>query len=230
MLPRVFSESKGTIMPRRKLFTVSNALSVSRVVLLIPIYKALSQNTLEGNTWALFFMLIAVVTDFLDGYMARHLNQVSDWGKVLDPLADKICIFGVCLILALPVRENILPLWFLLLLLLRELMVVGGGIYLYRRRQIIAVSNIWGKSTSFVLALMLISYVVKLEPSTARFSWLNYEFLLWLSFSFLLVSTVSYGIRFYRVMGTRQNAVQSGIFKTNGAPGETGSGQSGGEN
>ena len=176
-------------MPKRKLFTVSNALSISRIALLVPIYNALSQNTIEGNAWALFFMLIAVVTDFLDGYIARRLNQVSDWGKVLDPLADKICIFGVCLILALPMRENMLPLWFLLLLLLRELIVVSGGIYLYQRRQIVAVSNIWGKSTSFVLALMLISYVVKLEPSVEGFRWLNYEFLLWLSLSFLLVST-----------------------------------------
>lgn len=217
-------------MPKGKAFTISNLISVSRIVLLWPIYKGLSQNTHEGNLWALFFMLIAVLTDFMDGFLARRLNQVSDWGKLFDPLADKICIFGVCLILALPVRENMLPIWFLAALLIRELMIVVGGYIIYRRKRFVTVSNIWGKSTSFVLAIMLISYVVKLEPSPTWLSWLNYQFLLWLSLSFLVVSTVSYGSRFFKILGARKDNVRSGIFKTNGAQGGTGSRQSSGEN
>lgn len=213
-------------MLKGKVFTASNALSMFRVLLLIPIYLGLSQNTTRGNIWALCFMSLAILSDFLDGYLARRLGQISDLGKILDPFADKICLIGVCLILASPARANPIPLWFLAVLFGREIVVLIGGYFIYRRQDLIMTSNIWGKSTSTVLAFTLVAYVVRLEPESAWLAWLNYRSLLWLSLSFLLVSTVTYGWRFLQAWSGRNRVVQSGFLKT----GDTGSSSSSGRN
>ena len=196
-------------MPQGKTYTASNGLSILRIFLLIPIWKLLSLNTESGNLWALLLMFVAVISDFFDGFLARRFGQVSDLGKVLDPLADKICILGVYLILASPVRENPLPYWFLLVMMIRELIVLTGGYLLYRRQRIIVKSNIWGKTTSTILALMLISCVLKLETTSFWLYWLNCQFLLWLSLSFMLVATFTYGARFFKLLGGQKRVVQS---------------------
>ncbi len=188
-------------MINTKSLTISNFLSLLRVMLIVPIFQGLMQNTPEGNAWALFYMGLAITTDFLDGFLARRLDQVTDLGKVLDPLADKICILGVGLTLALPFRDNPLPLWFLIVILGKDIAIVTGAFMIYRRRKIVPTSNIWGKSTSTIIAAMLVSYVLQLDFQSPWLLWLNYKFLLWLSLSFILVSMVSYSWRFFVLMG-----------------------------
>ncbi|TKJ41124.1 hypothetical protein CEE37_05500 [candidate division LCP-89 bacterium B3_LCP] len=219
----------GAKMPEGKAFTLSNAMSIFRVLLLGPIYLGLSQNTASGNLWALNFMLLAVLSDYFDGYLARKLQQESDWGRLLDPVADKICIFAVCLMLASPIRENPVPSWLLWVLVVREFIVVSGGYLIYRRKRVVVKSNIWGKSTSFVLALMLFSYMLQLQPAIIWLSWLNYNFLLWLSFSFIIVSTTSYGVRFYRAFFTSEGSIGSRVMKPDSAGQSTGSNRSEGK-
>jgi len=203
-------------MLKGKTLTPSNVLSLFRIFLLVPIYQGLSQNTVSGNTWALFYMILAVMSDFLDGFLARRLKQVSDLGKVLDPLADKVCILGVCLILTLPVRDNPLPFWFLLVILVREIGIVSGGYLIYRRSKLIVTSNIWGKSASAILSSLLISNALQFEPASPWLSWSNCQFLLWLSLSFMLVSTISYARRFYLLLGKRKGIAHTGILNANG--------------
>lgn len=204
-------------MWKSKALTASNALSLFRVILLLPIYHFLSQNTGKDNLIALSLMGLAIISDYLDGFLARRLGQITDWGKVLDPLADKICIVVICIILASPVRENPIPLWFIGLILVRDLAILSGGYLIYHRQSIIVKSNIWGKSTSTVLALMLISYVIKLQPPPEWISWLNYQFLLWLSVSFIFVSSMSYGWLFIRLMVGKKGVVQSGLYNPDSA-------------
>ncbi len=201
--------------------TISNFLSIVRVMLIVPIFQSLSQNTPEGNAWALFYMTLAIISDFLDGFLARVLGQVSDLGKLLDPLADKICILSVTLILTLPIRENPLPLWFLAFLLFREITIITCGYLIYKRRQILVTSNIWGKSTSTAIALMLLSYIIELKPASIWLIWLNYNFLLWLSFSFIIVSAFSYGRRFYKLLTENGQTLSSGLINTKNVSGRT---------
>ena len=197
-----------------KALTISNFLSILRIMLIVPIFQGLVQNTPEGNAWALFYMILAMISDFLDGFFARKLDQITDLGKLLDPLADKICIFGVALILTLPIREVSLPVWFLIFLLVREITILTCGYLLYRRRNIVAASNIWGKSTSTVLAIMLVSYVLKFEPGSPWLFWLNYRFLLWLSFSFVIASAISYALRFYQLYTKQEQSIRTRILNT----------------
>lgn len=67
------------------------------------------------------FVLIAV-TDFLDGYIARRDNLITNFGKLMDPIADKVFVFSVCMVL---VKYDFLSLWLVLILLAREFVVVG---------------------------------------------------------------------------------------------------------
>lgn len=200
-------------MLKTKTLTISNVLSLLRVMLLVPIFQGLSQNTPVGTAWALFYMFIAVLTDFLDGFLARRLDQISDLGKVLDPLADKICIFGVALILTVPIRENPLPTWFLLVIMVREIGILGGGYFIYRRQGIVLTSNIWGKSTSTIIAAMLFSYVINFKPASPWLAWMNYRFLLWLSVSFIIVSALSYTWRFLKLLNAAPHSLSSEILK-----------------
>lgn len=186
-------------------------------MLLVPIFQGLSQNTLEGNAWAFFYMVLAILTDFLDGFIARKLNQITDLGKLLDPLADKITIIGVYLILALPIRETPLPFWFLIVLFVRDMTILTCGYFIYRKRKIVVKSNIWGKSTATILAAMLVSYVLNLTPTAPWLFWIHYKFLLWLSLSFIPVSGISYGWRFYQLYVRQSESARSSIYKTKDA-------------
>jgi CDP-diacylglycerol--glycerol-3-phosphate 3-phosphatidyltransferase len=186
-------------------------------MLLVPIFQGLSQNTHEGNAWALFYMVLAILTDFLDGFIARKLNQITDLGKLLDPLADKVTIIGVYLILALPIRESPLPFWFLLVLFIRDMTILTCGYFIYRKRKIVVKSNIWGKSTSTMLAAMLVSYVLNLTPTTPWLFWIHYKFLLWLALSFIAVSGISYGWRFYQLCWGQAKTTRSSMYKAKDA-------------
>jgi CDP-diacylglycerol--glycerol-3-phosphate 3-phosphatidyltransferase len=212
-------------MSKIPILTVSNLLSVSRIFLLAPIFWVLSRNTPSGNVWALFFMALAVLTDFLDGFLARRMGQVSDLGKVLDPVADKICLISVGLFLCSPHRANPLPPWFFILLIARDVAVVGLGYYLYRRVRIITTSNIWGKTTSGVLATMLIIYTLQFHHNPPFLSWLPSrldQFVLWLAFSFMLVSTLSYARRFYRLLAQgKGTAYRSRVLNAGGGAPQT---------
>ncbi|RJP78682.1 MAG: CDP-alcohol phosphatidyltransferase family protein [Candidatus Zixiibacteriota bacterium] len=192
-----------------KFLTASNFLSLLRVLLLVPIFLALGKNTAAGNAWALLFMGLAVVTDYMDGYLARKMGQISDLGRVLDPVADKICIAAVALFLASPWRQLPLPLWFVLVVVIRDLAVVGSGYLIYRRAGFVVTSNWWGKFTSGFLAALLITYVLHFDRYLGKAAATLQDLLLGLSLLFLLISTVSYGLRMAAIYAGRHPSVSS---------------------
>lgn len=99
--------------------TTASKLTLLRVVM-IPVFMAL---LLLGYSWiALAVFILASLTDFVDGYVARHFNQVSDFGKFLDPLADKLLVFAAMLIF---VQWNRMPAWAVMIVLAREFAVSG---------------------------------------------------------------------------------------------------------
>ena len=73
-------------------------------------------------TIAILFFLIASITDFLDGYIARKLKLVTDFGKLMDPLVDKILTSAVFIILT---KENMIPAWITITIISREFLVTG---------------------------------------------------------------------------------------------------------
>lgn len=117
----------------KKNLNVPNALTLLRL-LLIPVFVWLY---VDGETqpslryWSLGVFLAACFTDLLDGYIARKYNQITDLGKLMDPLADKVMVLTATLSLAISINETWL--WIVLgILLFKELfMVVGGSLLLH---------------------------------------------------------------------------------------------------
>jgi cardiolipin synthase len=129
----------------RRLLTVPNLLSGARIAL-IPVFVIL---LLESDTRVPGFVLlwVLVATDWVDGFIARRTGQVTELGKVLDPLADRL-ILGAALITFVAV--DAIPLWAALLVLVRDALVLGAGIVLGARGIRIAVRPI-GKYATFTL-------------------------------------------------------------------------------
>ena len=99
--------------------TTASKITLARVAL-IPVFMVL---LLRGhNWWALAAFAIASLTDFVDGYIARHYNQTSDFGKFLDPLADKLLVTAAMLVF---VQWNMMPAWAVMVVLAREFAVSG---------------------------------------------------------------------------------------------------------
>tara|TARA_B100000579_G_scaffold365024_1_gene324200 strand:- start:176 stop:748 length:573 start_codon:yes stop_codon:yes gene_type:complete len=101
------------------LTTIINGLTISRILLGLPIILALKSG---NNDVFILLMLIGGLTDFLDGYLARKYNKQSAIGAKLDPLADKIILLGPMIWLA---HENLVPLWSIWLLISRELIITS---------------------------------------------------------------------------------------------------------
>ena len=110
-----------------------------------------------NSTGAIILTGVLIVTDFADGYFARKLNQVSEMGKVLDPLADKFCIgLGV---LALYQAYG-LPFWITALIIGRDIAILLGSMVLISRLPYVTPSAWPGKIAVTVISLMFLSYLV----------------------------------------------------------------------
>ncbi len=175
-----------------KTWTISNILSASRVALLLPIIILL-MNDASGNRWyVVILIVVGALTDFLDGYFARKFNQVSDLGKILDPLADKISLGALVIILAV---LQILPLWFVVCVLLRDALIFAGGMYIKRTKGILLQSNWLGKWTAGILSILVGVTILELEVLS-----LMQSVLLFGTTLMLLLSFISYAKRFIALM------------------------------
>lgn len=121
-------EVTRTTPPTDRLLTIPNAISLLRIAL-VPVFAML---IVDRDTTAVGFTVFAVVlaTDWLDGVVARGMGQVSEVGKVLDPLADRIAIAAGLVAL---VARDAFPLWAALPILLRDSLVLVAGILLLAR-------------------------------------------------------------------------------------------------
>ncbi len=149
-------------------WTISNLLSFSRIVLLIPILLFLRENTPAGNLKAFGFMLLAAATDWFDGYLARRFHQKSDLGRIIDPVSDKICVGAIAAYLAI-YRD--FPLWFLILILARDFTILIVGLFMTVRRGV-PESNWPGKVAVTAMAVVLIVFTLDIEPVKWPFFWI----------------------------------------------------------
>ena len=100
----------------------ANKLTILRVVMIPAFLLVLYLDVPNANYWALAIFAAASITDTLDGYIARHYNQITDFGKFMDPLADK-CLVTAALLWG--VEAGQMPAWALLIVIIREFGVSG---------------------------------------------------------------------------------------------------------
>ncbi len=144
-------------------FTVPNALTISRMILLIPFYLLGKKYPEQpGNMMLLSIILgiviVGVLTDFLDGFIARKLNQTSPFGQLLDPISDKMVSFTALILLYLHYN---FPLWMLVIYMSRELLGVLGTSLLFMNYGIQGKPNLWGKFGVGVTALAVFWYIMQ---------------------------------------------------------------------
>lgn len=133
---------------------ISNSLSISRIILAIPIIILLLINKIEI---AIGLGVIAGITDFLDGYLARKLGQVTELGKIIDPIADKVFIGLIGIVL---VYIDKMPLWFLASIIGRDLLILIGGMYARKKINITLTSTFEGKATYTIILLVTLGLVL----------------------------------------------------------------------
>ena len=100
----------------------ANKLTIPRVIMIPAFLLVLYLNVPFANYWALAIFVVASVTDWLDGYIARHYNQTTNFGKFMDPLADK-CLVTAAMVWFVEIGQ--MPGWALLVVLIREFGVSG---------------------------------------------------------------------------------------------------------
>ena len=100
-----------------------------------------------------------MATDKLDGDLARSRGEETEWGKILDPLADKICVAVMALVL---LKLGDFPLWFVLALVLRDLLILAGGIYLKSSKGVVLSSNVAGKWVAALIAFTIFVILLNL--------------------------------------------------------------------
>ncbi len=161
--------------------TIPNWITFSRLLGIPFILYGLQNPTPQSRWICLIIFLLAAGTDWLDGYLARKLNQVSDLGKFLDPLVDKLLVLAPLLAL---IELGQIPAWGVFLILARELAIAGWR----ANKTTITGANIWGKfkTVSQIIAIALLiaplSQVWRL-PSLIAF---------WISVGFTLISGAIY--------------------------------------
>ncbi|MFP4352198.1 MAG: CDP-diacylglycerol--glycerol-3-phosphate 3-phosphatidyltransferase [Puniceicoccaceae bacterium] len=136
--------------------SLPNLLTLSRIPFLFAITACLLLPT-PGPSLALVFFIVAAITDWADGWLARRTGDVSDFGKLMDALADKILMVGMLVVL---LSAGLLPIWCLFLVLLilaREFWVTGLRLVAAARGVVLAAENLGKYKTVFqILAIALL--------------------------------------------------------------------------
>lgn len=134
---------------------IPNMLTVFRIFL-IPIFLAVYFSSPETNLLqAVGIFLLAGATDVLDGYIARKYNQITKFGTVMDPLADKLMLITALTSFTI---TGIVPLFLLIIILAKELFMIIGGILTYRKG-IINPANKYGKTATFLFHVSMVTLV-----------------------------------------------------------------------
>ena len=175
----------------KEILGASNLISVSRMLLVIPTAYFLSQmNEVESyRIIVILFFVGAYITDLLDGFIARKLNQITEMGKIIDPLADKV--FVMMIVLQLFWMEEI-PAYYFWIIILRDVFIFLGGIYVSKIIGKVLPSNLLGKITVASIAAFLVGIV----GGASQIEWL-YNYLLYQSIILSFASVVGYGVRAY---------------------------------
>ena len=162
------------LLKKNKLLTAANATSVARALMVFPIVYLL--NAWDGQLinfpmWAAFWIAMSIFSDYLDGWFARSYHEVSRLGKFLDPVADKIVIFGV-LFFAKPISQSI-PGWFVAFIIFREFFIFVLGYLVSKDSKREMQANRTGKWSIFLTSITFILLIFKLQPWADYFLYLT---------------------------------------------------------
>ena len=171
--------------------TTASKITLARVAL-IPVFMIF---LLLGWNWvALVVFILASLTDFVDGYVARHYNQISDFGKFLDPLADKLLVVAALLIF---LQWGRIPAWMVMVVLTREFAVTGLRLIAVQTGRVIAA----GWSGKIKTASTMVGLCVMMAVSHPVLD----VVISWIIVLTTLVSGVEYFVENWDVLGLKKS-------------------------
>ena len=180
-----------------KLFTISNFISFSRIFIVIPVVYRHYINGYSVDAIIILLIGYGVISDYLDGFVARKTNTISEIGKMIDPISDKI---AAGLLFIYTVVIGWIPFWFLWLFIARDILILIGSSFIKLRYGKVAMSTISGKISVNVISLYWISIFFFRSASLAH------TILLWASVAIMLFSFIMYLLRYRNIMnGARFN-------------------------
>jgi cardiolipin synthase len=180
-------------MDVKKIFNASNFLSFVRLFLIIPAWIAFNNFDATFYRYSVAAIgIFAAITDILDGYLARKLNQITEFGKIIDPIADKVLIAFVVINLFL---LNEIPDYYFYLIVGRDVLILLGGVIVSKKLGKVLPSDYLGKAT--VLAISFVLLMILLNASRES---LPYQFLYYTSILLIFSSLINYLLIAYRIL------------------------------
>lgn len=150
---------------------IPNILTILRFILIpVILYFIFTGHYLLG----FIFFTISGITDILDGAIARKFNLITNFGKLMDPLADKLTQISV---LATLVFQKIIPFWILIIVLLKELLMIIGASFLYGK-DVVVYSKWFGKLATVLFYLAIVCSLIIKEFALTGI-WQNLDFILY---------------------------------------------------
>jgi len=152
--------------------SLPNRLTMLRIVLAAAVFGALMADEPGWHGAALVMFIVAIITDWLDGWLARRMKAVSPFGKVADPIADKILVIGT-LIALIRMKDLAVPLWAVFLIVIRELVIGGVRVIAGAQGKVLSADK-WGKIKTAIqlIAIMAMVGVVVLRDHALAQPWM----------------------------------------------------------
>jgi CDP-diacylglycerol--glycerol-3-phosphate 3-phosphatidyltransferase len=145
-----------------------NLLTLSRIGFAFVLVYLLLLNSLAGNVWAAIVFLIASLTDFYDGYLAKKKGMISDFGKIMDPISDKVLMLALFFVLA---YLGMIMWWMVILIAIREIGVTVDRLYCVNRGLVLAaekagkIKTVFQITTiSFILIYLILEQAAFANP------------------------------------------------------------------
>ena len=178
---------------------IPNALTILRFILIPFIVVYIVQ---DKYIEAFVFLTISGLTDVLDGIIARKFNFITNFGKLIDPLADKTTQISILVTLAL---KNIIPMWILVIVFVKEFVMVAGASFLYGKELVVS-SKWYGKLATILFYLAIVSsFAIKywnsvaLAPENSVVTLPQFDiYIYYLALATTIFSLVMYYITFYK--------------------------------
>ena len=160
-------------MNLKNIFNASNFLSFVRLLLVIPAWIAFNNFDQEISRYSVAAIgIFAAITDILDGYLARKLNQITEFGKIIDPLADKVLIAFVVINLFL---LGEIPDYYFYLIIGRDLLILLGGLIVSKKLGRVLPSDYLGKATVLSISFVLLAILLNLSEESVIYQILYYS-------------------------------------------------------
>ena len=176
-----------------KVLTLANIISLLRAAAAIPIIYTLNYPDLRAVTAGI--VILAILSDALDGYFARKAGEVTHVGMWLDPIADFIVITSIVLFLVI---MDLFPLWFFCFYIIRHFMIAVPALYFVNTGRYILHSNWWGKWTTGITTLTVFLHIFEFPD----ICWLK-PFTLYSALILALISWLIYYRDYYNVIRGR---------------------------